>query len=89
MTSLHHTDSRVWESSSIHIFLQPRRLTFIFPGNKRTNGAGRVEMISPLVPLSEPTALSAVVQNGTAFWEIWFNAEGQKLSLGRGAMAVK
>lgn len=28
-------------------FLQPWHLTFIFPGNSRTNGAGRVEMISP------------------------------------------
>lgn len=79
----------VWESCSIHISLQPRHLTFIFPANERTNGAGRVGMISPLVLLSEPTALSAGVQNSLASWEIWFNAEGQRLSLGRGAIAAK
>lgn len=46
MPSLHHTDFRVWESSLILILLQPRHLTFIFPGNNLTNGAGRAEMIS-------------------------------------------
>lgn len=43
----------------------------------------------PLILLSEPTALSAGVQNTAALWEIWVNAEGQKLSQGREAMAAK
>jgi len=76
----------VWESFLICIFLQLSHLTFIFSVNNHTNGARRVEMIPPpLDPLSEQTALSAGVQNTPAFWEIWFNAEGQKLSLGREA----
>lgn len=37
----------------------------------------------PLALLSEPTALSARVQNPMAFWEIWLSTEGEKLSLGR------
>lgn len=51
---------------------------------------------APLPPLLElsslylkKTALSAGVQNTTAFWEIWFNTEGQKLSLGHETVLVK
>lgn len=42
------------------------------------------------VPLSEKkTASSAGVQNPTAFWEIWFNTEGQELSLGHETVLIK
>lgn len=85
MTLLRHTDSRVWESSPIRIFLQPWRLTFIFPANKRTNGAGRVEMIWPpsfsylsrqLCQLEfktpRPSGRCGSTQRGRNYlWELW------------------
>lgn len=67
--SLPQSQSTLWESFLILIFLQPQHLAFVFPDNNQADGAGRVQMVFPLIPLSESTALSAEVQNTAAFWE--------------------
>lgn len=77
-----HRFQSVGEFPDTHLFAAS---TFnIYFSSQQTNKWCRTcwDDLAPLILLSEPTALPAGVQNAAAFWEMWFNAEGQKLSLG-------